>query len=264
MRPEGTDGANDVGEREGIGVVVRSFEELLILGNAPEPLEQLLLHSVQSELHGFGPEHRDERLILEVEQQGIRPAKRRSVGDVGEGHRVTGMSFSGRARRSRRAVGERELLLVARRTGLRAVAREARVVKQVPAELDLLVGHAIVRRHDRRGKPGWQVPHEAAGRRPSGGVAAGLAAGCIAAGSIAAAAARVAALACARRLAAFASVYAAGCRASCSSVATRSSNRASPVAFSCAAAASLVTARLTSTAPSQRRAMPRRQRTYVQ
>jgi hypothetical protein len=68
------------------------------------------------------------------------------------------MHLPGRPDAARQRVGKPSLLLVAACAGERTVAGQPLVVEQVPAQLDLRVGHRVIRRHLRLGKSRWELP----------------------------------------------------------------------------------------------------------
>lgn len=66
------------------------------------------------------------------------------------------------------AVGEGELLEVTAGAGLGLVTREALVVEEMPAELDLGVAHRVVVRHEGHREALAERPHELVLRRAAG------------------------------------------------------------------------------------------------
>ena len=110
-------------------------------------------------------EHGDSHLCFERAERWIGPPERRVVRDVGERHRAARVRGPGRPDRARAPVGERMRLLVTRRAGKRAVARETRVVEETTAEADLGHRHRVVRRNFRSGKTGRQLPCKRGHRR---------------------------------------------------------------------------------------------------
>ncbi len=107
-------------------------------------------------------------LPLERHERRVGPGQGGVVDDVRQGQGAARMGLAGRSDRLRPSVGERLVLVVAAAARLRAVARQAGVVEEEAAEVDLLRAHGVARRHLGRGEPGRQLPRPGGRRRPRG------------------------------------------------------------------------------------------------
>ncbi|MNY12381.1 hypothetical protein D3C86_1454590 [compost metagenome] len=129
-----------------------------VIGVFPQGLQDLLRPLAEAEFNRLVAEQRDERLGLETRHQGVSPGEHGGVGNVGEAHAVSRMRHARRSEREALTVGEGELLVVTARAGEGPVQREALLVEESTAKLDLGRRHGVVGRDHRRSNAGGQSP----------------------------------------------------------------------------------------------------------